>query len=156
MISRRIHSLVFAAAFVTAADCQAASIRKEIRIAAAPEAVWDAVTDFPNVHTRLVPGFVTESKMDGDARIVTFANGSTARELLVTNDKERRRLVYAVAGGRVVQHSASVEVLSDGSGGSIVVWTTDVLPDALAPYIQAQMDEASRVMKRFLETVHPK
>jgi hypothetical protein len=34
------------------------------------------------VHRRLAPGFVVDAKMDGDARIVTFANGNIARERL--------------------------------------------------------------------------
>ena len=42
--------------------------------------------DFGALHTRLVPGFVTDTKLDGDARIVTFANGTVARELLVDCD----------------------------------------------------------------------
>ena len=43
----------------------------------------------------LVPGFVLDARLDGDARIVTFANGTVARELLVDCDDARRRLVYA-------------------------------------------------------------
>ena len=34
--------------------------------------IWDAVRDVGAVHERLAPGFVTDTKMDGDARIVTF------------------------------------------------------------------------------------
>jgi len=42
-----------------------ASIRKEIRIDAAPEKVWDAVRDIGNIHKRLVPGFVADCRMEG-------------------------------------------------------------------------------------------
>src|SRR5882724_767333 len=73
-----------------------ASIHKDIIIDASPAEVWDAVRDFGAVHQRLVPGFVLDSRLDGDARIVTFANGTVARELLVDCDDTRRRLVYAV------------------------------------------------------------
>ena len=55
-----------------------ASIRNEIALGAAPERVWDALRDFHAVQRRVAPGFLTESKPDGDARIVTFANGVTA------------------------------------------------------------------------------
>ena len=65
-----------------------ASIYKEIIIDANPAAVWDALRDFGALHTRLVPGFVTDTKLDGDARIVTFSNGSVAREVLVDSDDE--------------------------------------------------------------------
>jgi hypothetical protein len=127
-----------------------ASIHKEIHLVAS-DSVWDAVRDFAAVHTRLAPGFVTACKMDGDARIVTFANGTIARELLVDCDDARRRLVYAIVGERIKQHSASAQILDDGPGRSRFIWTVDVLPNEIAPYISAQMDEAVIKMKRKLE-----
>ena len=64
-----------------------ASIRREIRIDAAPGKVWDAVRDIGNIHKRLVPGFVTDCRMDGDeARIVTFGNGLVVKEIIVDRD----------------------------------------------------------------------
>ena len=93
--------------------------------------------DFGAVHTRLVPGFVTDTRLDGDARIVTFANGTVARELLVDCDDARRRLVYAIISERIKQHSASVQVIADGDGRSRLVWIVDVLPNEIAPYIDA-------------------
>jgi hypothetical protein len=83
-----------------------ASIHKEIPIDAHPNDVWDAVRDFGAVHTRLAPGFVTDARLDGDARIVTFANGNVAREVLVDCDDARRRLVYGIANERVSHYSA--------------------------------------------------
>ena len=71
-----------------------------------PEDVWDALRDFGALHTRLVPGFVTDTKLDGDARIVTFANGTVAREVLVDCDDKKRRLVYAIKSERLTQHCA--------------------------------------------------
>ena len=128
-----------------------ASIFKEIHIDASAASVWDAVRDFGAVHTRLAPGFVTDAKMDGDARIVTFSNGSVARELLVDCDDARRRLVYAIVGERIKQHSASVQIADEGVTGSKFVWTVDVLPNEVAPYIAAQMDLGIIAMKKALE-----
>ena len=120
-----------------------ASIHKDIPIDARPDDVWDAVRDFGALHTRLVPGFVTDTKLDGDARIVTFANGTVARELLVDCDDARRRLVYAIANERVKHYSASVQVLADGDARSRMIWIVDVLPNEIAPYIAAQMDQGA-------------
>ncbi len=39
-----------------------ASIRREILINASPEHVWSAVRDVGALHTRLVPGFVIDTK----------------------------------------------------------------------------------------------
>jgi hypothetical protein len=127
-----------------------ASIHKDIPIDASPDHVWAAVRDFGAVHKRLVPGFVLDARLDGDARIVTFANGMVARELLVDCDDARRRLVYAVISERVTQHSASVQVLADGDTGSRVIWIVDVLPNEIAPYIDGQMDQAAPVMQKAL------
>jgi hypothetical protein len=127
-----------------------ASIYKDIPIDAAPDHVWAAVRDFGAVHKRLVPGFVLDARLDGDARIVTFANGTVARERLVDCNEARRRLVYAVISERVTQHSASVQVLADGNTGSRVIWIVDVLPNEIAPYIDGQMDQAALVMQKAL------
>jgi len=37
--------------------------------------------------TRLAKGFVVDTRLDGEARIVTFANGIVARELIVDIDE---------------------------------------------------------------------
>ena len=118
-----------------------ASIHKDILIDAPASDVWDAVRDFGALHTRLVPGFVTDTRLDGDARIVTFASGNVARELLVGCDDARMRLAYAIAANERVQHYAgSVQVVSDGATGSRMTWIVDVLPNEIAPFISAQMD----------------
>ncbi|SRR6266480_3774469 len=127
-----------------------ASIHKDIPIDAHPDDVWAAVRDFGAVHKRLVPGFVLETRLDGDARIVTFANGTVARELLVDCDDARRRLVYAVVSERLKQHSASVQVFADGEARSLLVWIVDLLPNEIAPYIDGQMDQAALAMQQAL------
>ncbi|MBR1121757.1 SRPBCC family protein [Bradyrhizobium lablabi] len=127
-----------------------ASIHKDIIIDAPPSAVWDALRDFGALHTRLVPGFVTDTKLDGDARIVTFSNGTVAREVLVDCDDTRQRLVYAVKSERLTQHSASVQVFAEADGRSRLVWIVDVLPNEVAPYMNAQMDLGAAAMQKAL------
>ena len=63
-----------------------ASIRKHIQIEAPPDKVWDALRDVGALHTRLVPGFVTDTRMEENARVVTFGNGMVAREEIVSVD----------------------------------------------------------------------
>jgi hypothetical protein len=127
-----------------------ASIHKDIPIEAPAHEVWDAVRDFGALHTRLVPGFVLDTRLDGDVRIVNFANGTVAREQLVGCDDERRRLAYTIASERLKQHSASVQIVADGEGRCRMLWTTDVLPHEIAPYISSQMDQgAAAVQKAF-------
>ena len=118
-----------------------ASIHKEALIAAAPTEVWAAIRDVGAVHRRLAPGFVTDTRMDGDdARIVTFANGMVVRELIVDVDDAARRLAYAAVGGRSTHHNASFEVFDEADGRARLLWTTDLLPDAAAPAVEGMMD----------------
>lgn len=127
-----------------------ASIHKDILIDADPAEVWDALRDFGALHTRLVPGFVTDTKLDGDARMVTFANGAVAREVLVDCNDAKRRLVYAIRSERVTQHSASAQVFADEGGRSRLVWIVDVLPHEVAPYMDAQMELGAAAMQKAL------
>jgi len=127
-----------------------ASIQKDIPIDARPDDVWAAVRDFGAVHQRLAPGFVTDARLDGEARIVTFHNGNVARELLVDCDDARRRLVYAVISERVKHYNASVQVIANGETRSRIIWIIDVLPNELAPYIAGQMDLAAGAVQKTL------
>lgn len=127
-----------------------ATIRREITIAARPEHVWDALRDVGALHTRLVPGFVTDVKMEEGARLVTFGNGMMARELIVTIDAEARRLVWAVVGESMTHHNASAQVFAEGEG-SRFVWIADLLPDEVAPAVEGMMEQAMPIIRATLE-----
>jgi carbon monoxide dehydrogenase subunit G len=128
-----------------------ASIRKEIVVESHAEDVWAAVRDVGALHWRLVPGFVVDTRLEADARIVTFGNGMVIRELIVDLDDEARRLAWSARGGRLTHHNASVQVFADGEGRSRLVWIADLLPDELAGDIRAMIDQAAAVMKPTLE-----
>lgn len=132
-----------------------ATIRKQASIRADAAAMWDAFADFAAVHTRLAPGFVTHTRLDGaDRRIVTFANGTIATERLVTMDGQARRLAYTVLGVHIEHHSASFELIPE-AGGTRLVWTADVLPEALAERIGAMMEHGMSAMKAHFEASAP-
>ncbi len=128
-----------------------ASIRKEILIDAPPEEVWAAVRDFGAIHRRLTPGVVVDVRLDGDTRVVTFANGLVAREPLVDLDDEARRLAYAAVGGRATHYNASMQVFAAEEGRSRLVWIIDLLPHELAGPVRAIAEQALRVAKQTLE-----
>src|SRR5262245_34908695 len=123
-----------------------ASIRKELSTTARAEDVWNALRDVGALHTRLVPGFVTDTKLEPGARIVTFANGMVLRELIVTIDEKERRVVWSATGGSLQHHNASAQVLTDNVGGTKVAWIADLLPDEAAPSISTMMDQGVVVM----------
>ena len=128
-----------------------ASIRTEISIDASPEDVWAAVRDWGALHQRLVPGFVVDTQLDGDDRIVTFFNGTVLRELLVDLDEDARRLVWSIVEGPYTHHNASAQVFSAGAGASLFVWTADLLPNDLAERTAALMQQGTNVVKQTLE-----
>jgi len=130
-----------------------ASIHKDILIDTDPGTVWDAVRDVGAVHTRVAPGFLTGCRMEDAplARVVSFANGMEARELIVDVDDAARRLVWAVVGGRMLHHNASMQIVADGAGRSRVVWIADLLPNELAPVIAGMIDQGLAAMKQTLE-----
>ena len=128
-----------------------ASIRKEVVVDSSPENVWAAVRDVGAIHVRLVPGFVVDCRMEGDSRIVTFANGLVARELIVDVDDKARRLVWAVVGGRLTHHNASVQVFAEGANQSRIVWIADLMPNEMAGAIEGMVQQGIIVMKKTLE-----
>ena len=130
-----------------------ASIRKEMLINARPESVWDAVRDVGAVHRRLAPGFVVDCRLEGDARVVTFANGLVARELIVDIDDGGRRLVWSVVGGRPTHHNGALQVFAEADGKSRLVWIADILPHDLAGPIGAMMEQGMQAMRGTLEAV---
>jgi hypothetical protein len=128
-----------------------ASIRREIVIEALPEKVWEAIRDVGAVHQRLAVGFVIDTRLEEEARIVTFANGMVVRELIVDVDDKARRIAYAVVRGRFKHHNASMQVFAQGEGHTRLVWITDLLPNELVGPIGALVDEGAEVMKKTLE-----
>ena len=92
-----------------------ASIRKEIVIDASAERVWGALRDWGGLHVRLVPGFATDARLDGEDRIVTFSNGNVLRERLVDLDDDARRLVWSIVDPPYTHHDASAQVLAGRS-----------------------------------------
>jgi predicted site-specific integrase-resolvase len=127
-----------------------ASIHKEVVIDAPAEHIWDAVRDVGAIHTRLATGFVLDTRLEGDSRLVTFEGGTVVRERIVEVDDRARRLAYSVVEWRATHHNASLQVLAEGQG-SRVVWITDLLPDDLADLVGGLMEQGCAAMKRTLE-----
>jgi len=128
-----------------------ATNRRELLLDILADTAWDAVRDFGQVHIKVAPGFLTDVKMDGGDRIVTFFNGLVARERLVTLDDAGKRLVYTIVEGRASHYAAAVQVFPDGTGKCRLVWTIDLLPDELGPAVAGMMDHAFPFMKKTLE-----
>jgi carbon monoxide dehydrogenase subunit G len=131
-----------------------ASIHRQITIETPAAQAWDALRDVGALHTRLVTGFVTDCRLDGDTRVVTFANGMTAKELIVDVSDDYQRVAWSAVGGRLTHHNASAQVVPRDAGSCEVIWIADLLPNELAPAIAAMIEQGLAAMKRALESTH--
>jgi len=129
-----------------------ASIRKEMEIDRSKEFVWDAIRDVGAIHKRLVPGFVVDCKLEGDSRIVTFANGMVARELIVDVDDKTCRHSWSARGEPLTHHNASIQVFSRGDDKCRVVWIADLMPNEAAETVGEMIQRGLDTMKRTLES----
>ena len=128
-----------------------ASIRSEIIVGIHPDMAWDAVRDVGQIHVRLVPGFVTDCRLEDGARIVTFGNGMQVRELIVDVDELARRVAWAAVGGQFQHHNASLQVFADGIDRTRLAWIADLLPHELAEPVRAMIEQGMAAMQRTLE-----
>jgi hypothetical protein len=56
-----------------------------------------------------------------------------------------------VISERVKHYNASVQVCADGETHSRLVWIIDLLPNDIASYVGAQMDQAALAMQKALD-----
>ncbi len=130
-----------------------ATIRSEIKTRAPASEVWSAIRDVGALHTRLVPGFVTDTKLEPGARVVTFVDGRVLREPIVALDDEARRLVWTAESERVRHYNAALQVAELADGMTSVVWTADYLPDDIGGFLSRAIEASMAAMQRSLDAL---
>ena len=133
-----------------------ASIRKEIQTAATVDQVWDALRDVGALHTRLVPGFVIDTRLEPGERIVTFGNGMVVREQILDINDKLRRVAWSAIGGGLTHYNASAQVFANADNRARVVWIADFLPNEAAGQIGQMMEQGMAVMKVTLDRLAEK
>ena len=85
-------------------------------------------------------------------RTIRFFNGAVAKERLVGVDEGARRLAYSVIESALglAHHNGAAQIIEDAEGTRFV-WTTDVLPDDLAPTLAGLMDAGITAIRSTLE-----
>ncbi len=129
-----------------------ASIHVETVIVADVAQVWSALRDWSALHERLAPGFVTDTELDGEDRIVTFFNGAVVRERLVDLDDDKRRLVRSIIDGPYSHHNGAAQVFVDEPYDTRFVWIADLLPNELAARTEEMMRHGVDAIRRHLES----
>ncbi|WP_454883171.1 SRPBCC family protein [Sphingomonas oryzagri] len=113
-----------------------ASIRRHMLLAASPDAVWSLVGD-PTTIADWAPS-IESCSMDGSMRTLVLKRGGLVVEEIITRDDALRRLQYSVRSGLPLKHHlGTVDVIDSGEGSSLVIYSTDVLPDKAAPAVEA-------------------
>jgi uncharacterized membrane protein len=128
-----------------------ATIRRAIGVDVPITEVWNAVRDFGALHERVAAGFATDTRLEGEDRVVTFFNGTAYRERLISSDDERHRLAWTIVDGPWTHHSGSVELFAAPEGRTSFVWTTDILPHDAADATAELIDKACEQIRTTLE-----
>lgn len=128
-----------------------ATITKNIETIAPVRAVWSAIRDIGALHTRLVPGFVVDTVLDGNTRIVTFANGMVIREPIIAIDEDHDRLVWSAEGLQFEHYNSSAQAIEQADGTTVVVWIADFKPDEAASVVDEMMSAGAAAMKTALD-----
>lgn len=126
-----------------------ASMTVESELTCPAERAWSLLADFSAPH-KAFAGVLTGARLEEGGRVVTFANGMEVREILVDLDGARRRVAYAVVGGRFTQHAAAMQIVEDGRGCRFL-WTSDFLPNEATPLVEGLMRQGAAAFAQAAE-----
>ncbi len=127
-----------------------ATCRSHIRIARSPDDVWGVVSEFTSV-VDWMPNVADCTMKDADTRRVTMSTGGGADERLIHNDDRLRRQQYRVEGvPGITYHQATIDVIDDPAG-SLVVYSVDVEPAAMAPMLGQVYENGLEGLRAWLE-----
>jgi Polyketide cyclase / dehydrase and lipid transport len=126
-----------------------ATIRREIIIDRPADTVWAVVGD-PVSIADWFPGIIAAT-VDGATRIITTESGLALPETIVTNDAVIRRFQYRLDLPIVRHHLGTIDVFDLGDGRSLVAYSTDCDPEAMALVIGGATGNALHELRRRLE-----
>ena len=125
------------------------SIRHELRIARRADDVWALVGD-PTRLAEWFPGIVA-CAVDGSSRVITTGAGIPMPEEILVNDPVQRRFQYQITAPLFRFHRGTIDVIDLGDETSLVVYSTDADPRAMALTIGGgtadALDELGRIME---------
>ena len=125
------------------------SIRHEIRIARRADDVW-AVAGNPTRLAEWFPGIVA-CVVDGTSRVITTGAGIPMPEEILVCDPVQRRFQYRVTAPVFRYHRGTIDVIDLGDDTSLVVYSTDADPRAMALTIGGGAAGALDELRRQLE-----
>ena len=128
-----------------------ASIYTQTTLEVDSETAWTALRHVEDAHKLFAP-VLTDGRLNGDTRTVTFANGMVVRERILDVDNERKRVAYTVLDGPgMMYHHASMQIVDAGGGRCRFIWITDFLPGDLAQTLTPLIEQGTDALKRNLD-----
>jgi hypothetical protein len=107
-----------------------ATLRRDIRIPATAEEVWQVVGR-PELLHLWFPG-ITGCTVDGTTRVITTGTGIPMPEEIITNDSLQHRFQYRITAPLFRSHLATIDVIDLGDGTCVVTYSTDAEPAVMA------------------------
>lgn len=119
-----------------------ASVVREFTVDTSADKAWSIIGDFAHGPLKLAPGVFVGCDMEPEnTRLLTFADGTKAREQLISRDDTLRRGVWRWVDDSVIHDNAIMQVFPEGDEKCRVVWVHDVLPDSASEWLAAAMDK---------------
>jgi carbon monoxide dehydrogenase subunit G len=116
------------------------SIVRTVPVTVPVDEAWHRLADVESINQLLT--FLGQVSVDGDRRRCALGEG-TLDEVILSVDEDNRRVAYTIVSAPLPfdHHSAAMQLQPDGAGGTVLSWTTDFLPAALAPQVEALVDQ---------------
>jgi uncharacterized membrane protein len=106
------------------------SVRHQVRIGRPADDIWALVGD-PTRLDEWFPG-IESCTVEGDQRVIVTGSGLPMPERLLTVDATQRRFQYRITSPLFTEHLGTIDVHDLADGTSLVVYSTDADPAALA------------------------
>ena len=125
------------------------TVRRQVQINRSADDVWALVGD-PSTIPQWFPGIV-DAIVDGTSRVITTASGLPIPEEIITIDAVQRRFQYHVTASFMAHHLGTIDVFALDDGTSLVSYSTDAQPDAMALIIGGAAGAGLHQLRRLLE-----
>jgi hypothetical protein len=125
------------------------TLRRHVRIACPPDAIWSYVGD-PARITQWWPG-ITAAEVDGDRRVIITGSGMPMPEQIVTVDRLQRRFQNRITAPVFREHLSTIDVIDLEDETCLVVYSVDADPATMALVIGGAAGNALDHLKSLLE-----
>jgi hypothetical protein len=123
--------------------------KAEVKIASAPDKVWELVGDFGGL-AEWMPG-IDSCELDGDIRALQTM-GLEIHEQLKERDDDARRISYSIVKSPMpLEHHLATISVAEEDGGSLVTWAYEIRPDEMVGAFGPIYEQSLQAVKARLE-----